>query len=341
MAEDVGRQLTDVITLEEGPIRGLVADGMQRFLGIPYAAAPVADLRWRPPTPPAAWDEPLDAFTFGSVCAQDADASFPGFGYVSDTEDCLYLNVFAPASGEAGHNLPVMFWIPGGGLFMGGSSDYDPSALVRDGGVVFVSINYRVSIFGFFSHPMINAEGHAAGNYGVMDQQFALDWVRRNIAKFGGDPENVTIFGESAGGISVLSHLASPGSANLFHKAILQSCSVAATTQTVTLESQEHMGTALAAAAGCEEQTPQNLRALPTRDLMAANATPKGTFGVGNYHIGLVADGTVVPEPMKALFERGRFNRVPVINAGISTDSARGPETAGTNRHISATGTRA
>lgn len=231
MVEDVGRQLTDVITLAEGPIRGLVADGMQRFLGIPYAAAPVGDLRWRPPNPPAAWDEPLDAFAFGSVCAQDADASFPGFGYVSDTEDCLYLNVFTPASGAAGHNLPVMFWIPGGGLFMGGSSDYDPSALVREG-VVFVSINYRVSIFGFFSHPVINAEGHAAGNYGIMDQQFALDWVRRNIAKFGRDPANVTIFGESAGGISVLSHLASSGSADLFHKAILQSCSVAATKST-------------------------------------------------------------------------------------------------------------
>jgi para-nitrobenzyl esterase len=235
-------------------VRGIVRDGMRQFLGIPYAAPPTGELRWRPPVAPGRWQEPFDAVAFGNVCAQDTSC-FPGFGYFSDTEDCLYLNVFAPQQCDAGARLPVMVWIPGGGLFIGGSNDYNPSALVIDGPVVFVSFNYRLNVFGFFSHPAINAEGHTAGNYGIMDQQFALHWVRDNIAQFGGDPDNITIFGESAGGASAVCHLASPGSTGLFHKAILQSCSVVATAATPSLESAEHFGTDLAAAAGCSDQT--------------------------------------------------------------------------------------
>ncbi|AHH18573.1 carboxylesterase, type B [Nocardia nova SH22a] len=318
MTDNSGADRTEIITTTHGPVRGSIGDGMRRFLGIPYAAPPIGDLRWRPPVSPTAWTEPRDALAFGSVCAQDT-SRFPGFGHHSDTEDCLYLNVFTPADSGPDAKLPVMVWIPGGGLFIGGSGDYDPSALVTAGNVVFVSMNYRLNVFGFFSHPAINAEGHAAGNYGIMDQQFALLWVRDNIARFGGDPDNVTVFGESAGGASTVCHLASPGSAGLFHQAILQSCSVVATAATPTLSSVEHVGAALATAAGCENQTPDALRAIPTADLMAANAVPEGTFGVGQFHIGLTADGTVIPAPMNELFAAGRFHRVPVIN-GVNRD---------------------
>ncbi|WP_009478403.1 carboxylesterase/lipase family protein [Rhodococcus sp. JVH1] len=309
---------TEVVETIYGPVRGVFRQEMSQFLGIPYAAPPVGDLRWRPPASPTPWAEPLDVRTFGSVCAQDT-TGLPGFGHFSDTEDCLYLNVFTPAQSEPGRQLPVMVWIPGGGLYCGGSTGYDPSALVLDGDIVFVSINYRLNVFGFFSHPAINAEGHASGNYGILDQQCALRWVQHNIAKFGGDPENVTIFGESAGGISVLANMASPASAGLFHRAILQSCSGAAITSAQSLQSQEHVGVALAAAAGCDEQTTANLRALSTHDLMAADAMAQQMLGVGKFHIGLVVDGEIIPEPMRELFSTGRFNHVPLIN-GINRD---------------------
>ena len=211
-----------VVPTTNGPVRGLVLDGMHRFLGIPYAAPPLGELRWRPPAGAPGWRLPRDAYAYGPVCAQN-NVCFPGFGFSSASEDCLYLNVHAPADADESTRLPVMVWIPGGGLFMGGSNDYDPSALVRAGPVVFVSLNYRLNVFGFFSHPAINAEDHEIGNYGLMDQQAALRWVRDNIAAFGGDPDNVTICGQSAGGMSVWCHLVSPGSGGLFHKAIVQS----------------------------------------------------------------------------------------------------------------------
>jgi para-nitrobenzyl esterase len=317
-AKCTGAASTEIVPTVEGPVTGVARDGMRSFLGIPYATPPTGELRWRPPEPCAEWREPLDAVAFGNVCAQDT-ACLPGFGYFSDTEDCLYLNVFTPAHCEAGQNLPVMVWIPGGGLVVGGSTDYDPGALVRDGNVVVVSINYRLNVFGFFSHPAINAEGHAAGNYGIMDQQFALGWVQRNIEQFGGDRFNVTIFGESGGAVSVLAHLASPGSAGLFHRAILQSSGPAATTVTPTLDSVENVGMALATEAGCDDQSAAKLRLIPTVTLMSADKMPSGTFGMGRYYVGLIADGAIIPEPMKDLFLSGRINRVPVIN-GVNRD---------------------
>ncbi|MFB6551663.1 carboxylesterase/lipase family protein [Streptomyces sp. NPDC056405] len=309
---------TNLIQTHEGPVRGFIQDNMRQFLGIPYAAPPVGDLRWRPPEDPATWTDALEATKFGNVCAQDTSAH-PGFGYSSDSEDCLYLNVFTPVPSVAGESLPVMVWIPGGGLTMGGSDSYDPSALVVDGGVVFVSFNFRLNIFGFFSHPALNNEGHAAGNYGIMDQQAALRWVQRNIWEFGGDPENVTLFGESAGAVSTLANIASPASAGLFHKAILQSCGSVANKPTATLESQEGVGQDLASAAGCHDQSAASLRTLTARELLAVDAMPEGTYGLGRYHIGLVVDGIVIPEPMSEIFSSGRFNRVPLIN-GVNRD---------------------
>jgi para-nitrobenzyl esterase len=304
--------VTSVATCS-GPLRGLVIDGMHRFLGIPYAAPPVGSLRWHPPQPPAGWRLPRDAFAYGSVCAQNNKA-FPGFGHSSHTEDCLYLNVYAPEGADADSRLPVMVWIPGGGLFIGGSNGYDPSALVKQGHVVFVSFNYRINVFGFFSHPAINAEDHEIGNYGLMDQQAALRWVRDNIAGFGGDPNNVTIFGESAGGTSVWCQLASPLSRGLFHKAIIQSGAAAPLLRTPSTRDLEEIGVELLAHAGASSHTSDELRAMPTSDLMAANLLPEGTFGTGRFEIGHTVDGTVIPEPMVDLFTSGRFNGVPVIN---------------------------
>ena len=296
-----------------GPVRGLVMHGMHQFLGIPYAAAPVGPLRWRPPAEAEGWRLPRDAFAYGSVCAQNNKA-FVGYGFSSNTEDCLYLNVYAPAGVDEGARLPVMVWIPGGGLFVGGSTGHDPSALVKDGQVVFVSFNYRVSVFGFFSHPAINAEDHEIGNYGIMDQQAALRWVQDNIAGFGGDPDNVTIFGESAGGISVWCNIVSPGSRDLFHKAIIQSGTGAPLVRTPLTEDVEQNGLDLIRDTGAPGVTADELRAIPASDLLAANLLPDKAYGIGKYEIGQTTDGTVIPEPMADLFTSGRFNRVPTIN---------------------------
>lgn len=144
--------------------------------------SPVGDLRWRPPVSPHAWHDPLEVVSFGPICAQTS-ICFPGFGSTSSTEDCLCLNVFTPENHEPDHQAKatVVVFIHGGGFACGASNDYNPESLVKDGQVVFASLNYRVSMFGFFSHPEINAEGHPSGNYGIMDQQLALKWVHENI----------------------------------------------------------------------------------------------------------------------------------------------------------------
>ncbi len=308
-----------VVPTTNGPVRGLVLDGMHRFLGIPYAAPPIGELRWRPPAGAPGWRLPRDAYAYGPVCAQN-NVCFPGFGFSSASEDCLYLNVHAPADADESTRLPVMVWIPGGGLFMGGSNDYDPSALVRAGPVVFVSLNYRLNVFGFFSHPAINAEDHEIGNYGLMDQQAALRWVRDNIAAFGGDPDNVTIFGQSAGGMSVWCHLVSPGSGGLFHKAIVQSGTALPLVHRPTTREVEQTGLDLVRDAGATGHSAAELRSLPTTDLLGANLMPEGNFGVGRYEIGQTVDGVVVPEPIAGLLSGGRFSRVPVINGTTRTE---------------------
>jgi para-nitrobenzyl esterase len=300
-------------TTAEGPVRGIIARGMQQYLGIPFAAPPVGDLRWRPPAPTPARPELLEAVDFGPVCAQDT-TGVPGFGHYSSTEDCLYLNVSTPVDCQPGDRLPVMVWIPGGGLYIGGSNGYDPAALVSRGNVVFVSVNYRLNVFGFFSHPAIRDEGGPSGNYGIMDQQAALRWAQENIAHFGGDPGNVTIFGESAGGVSVLAHLVSPASAGLFHRAILQSCSAVSMLELPTLDDAGAIGQELAAAAGLGQQTAQGLRALTTKEIMDADGMAAAPLGVTRFHVGLTADGEIIPEPIGRLLAAGRFHRVPVIN---------------------------
>jgi para-nitrobenzyl esterase len=294
-----------------GPVRGTVTSaGVSEFLGIPYAAAPVGNLRWRPPVPHAPWFQPLDATHFANHCPQTASP----FGIASTTEDCLFLNVFTPQSnaGAISGLRPVMVWIHGGALVDGESNDYDPTAMVKDG-VIVVTINYRLGILGFLAHPAFAAEktdpDHdgdlapgSAGDYGLMDQQQALRWVRDNIVFFGGDPLNVTVFGESAGGLSVFSQLASPSAANLFHKAIIESGAYNQTTQ--TLATAEAAGTAFATAAGCSSQTAACLRALPVSTILA-NENPAG------YTPNI--DGNFLPLSLGTALATGQFHHVPII----------------------------
>ena len=302
---------------ESGLVIGSTTDGGNEFLGIPYAAPPVGALRWRPPKRYGFFPGfVLEATQFGSACTQPG-----GIG----RENCLFLNVYTPQkeSGDRrGHGLPVMFWIHGGGLIDGSSTPYNPERLVKRG-VIVVTIHYRLGYLGFFAQSAIDAEGHLNGNYGLMDQQFALGWVRRNIASFGGDPDRVTIFGESAGGQSVYAQLASPLAAGMFRGAISESGSYAEFqdyfSNIVTLGVGETQGTtavpsgaAIADSVGCTNQTASCLRAVPASTMVAAEPFPLYPF----------VDGTLLTQTMSAAFASGEFNHVPVIS-GTNHDEYR------------------
>ena len=287
-----GGDLTRPVALtDRGPVRGVDTAGGREFLGIPYAAPPVGDLRWRAPRPPAPWVLPRDASQFAPHCSQVASP----FGVASASEDCLYLNVYAPGDALFGH--PVMVYIHGGAFQTGESDDYGPHKLV-DQGIVVVTINYRLGSLGFFADPTLTAESPegTSGNYGVMDQQEALRWVRRNIVAFGGDPNNVTIFGESAGGASVHTHLASPKSRGLFQRAIAESGAYTLTQP--TLAAAEAEGTAFATAVGCPGQDAACLRAVPVATLLA-NQSLSATAYLPN------VDGTILTQSVAdGVFDR-------------------------------------
>jgi para-nitrobenzyl esterase len=296
-----------LVATSSGPVQGFVKNHVLEFLGIPYAAPPVGGLRWLPPQPPTPWTTPLVVQAFGNTCPQSD--SLGVFAKPSATEACLYLNVFTPAIGSGRRVVEV--WIHGGGLFDGESNDYDGSALARRHDAVVVTFNYRIGVLGWLAHPALDAEGHAFGNYGLMDQQFALRWVQRNIGRFGGNPRNVTIFGESAGGLSVLGNLASPAAARLFQRAIVQSGAYELTT--TSLSAALHSGTDFATAAGCVDQTAACLRALSVQQILGQQ---------GSYLTGLMVDGVIVPRSLDVAFSAGRFNRVPIMN-GSDQDEMR------------------
>jgi para-nitrobenzyl esterase len=299
-----------VIVTRQGRLTGIETPTMNEYLGIPYAAAPVGRLRWRPPHRHAHWHGVLQATQFGNNCPQ------PGFG----SEDCLYLNIYTPPGPKnqyKHHKLPVMVWIHGGSLVTGGGDYFDPQRIIEQSDVIVVTINYRLGILGFFAHPAIDAERHRKGNYGLMDQQFALKWIKHNIRAFGGNPHRVTIFGESAGGQSVYANLASPTAARLFQRAISQSGAFREFQDyfdyIVPLAQAESVGTAavpsgidIATSVGCADQTGSCLRAVPASALVAAEPGTAYPF----------VDGSVLKRTPEAAFASGKFNRVPVITGG-------------------------
>jgi para-nitrobenzyl esterase len=290
----------------DGAVRGLANGAVEEFLGIPYAAPPVGALRWQPPRLAASWSGVRDATKFAPHCPQPASP----FGQASTSEDCLFLNVFTPRHKSAGSHFPVMVWIHGGALVTGESEDYDPTALVNDG-VTVVTINYRLGALGFLAHPALADAQGQSGDYGLMDQQAALRWVRRNIAGFGGDPHNVTVFGESAGGLSTLSQVASPQARGLFQRAIVESGSYNLTQ--ASLATAEAAGESFAASAGCSSQTAACLRSLPVATILASENTAGYTPNINS---------EVLPETLGTAFTTGNFNRVPIIN-GTNRDEWR------------------
>jgi para-nitrobenzyl esterase len=296
-----------IVRIDDGLVRGADVAGVDSFLGLPYAAPPTGNLRWRAPRPAAAWSGVRDATQFGASCPQSTVHNpFLPPGPIS--EDCLYLNVYTPTVRDrGGDGRPVLVWIHGGGLTVDGARNYDGSKLAADGTVV-VTINYRLGALGFLAHPALASRpGGAAGNYGLMDQQAALRWVQRNIARFGGDPRNVTIAGQSAGGLSVLAQLVSPSARGLFQRAIVQSGTFALNQR--PLATAEAAGQTFATAVGCPDQSAACLRSVPVANLV-------GNFGV---EIPGVVDGSVLTQPIGTALARGQFARVPVIN-GITHD---------------------
>ena len=309
-----------IVTVETGALRGVVHDGVVSYLGVPYATPPVGSHRWRQPQPPAKWQGVRSADTFGNDCVQHRQYDQP------QSEDCLYLNVWTPAR-VAGQSLPVMFWIYGGGLSYGSAAWpwYDGRAFAKQG-VVLVSINYRLARFGFFAHPAISAEapGAVLGNYGLMDQIAGLQWVQRNIAAFGGNPADVTIFGESAGGRSVNAMLVSPLTRGLFQKAIIQSGAGRNQLRHIRESrpgapmSAEAMGVEFAKSAGLTNATAAALRALPADVVRGPIGSTPPPFA------NAMIDGRLVLEDFTDTYKKGAQHQVPLMIGANSAEFGTG-----------------
>ncbi len=312
-----GVKAADEVHVSSGVLEGSAGKtpGVRVFLGIPYAAPPVSDLRWKPPQPVASWSGVREADHFGARCTQAnvfGDMVFRDGGM---SEDCLYLNVWTPAK-SAHDRLPVMVWIYGGGFQAGATSEPRQDGEVLAGkGVIVVSMNYRLGIFGFYSHPELTKEsGHnASGNYGLMDQLEALRWVHTNIEAFGGDPAKVTIFGESAGSFSVCALMASPHAHGLFARAIGESGAFFGNTLSAkTLTKSEEQGVKFATAQKAESLAA--LRAIPADKLLAAARNVGGGFGFGPS-----IDGYFLPATAPEIYAAGKQNHVPLL-AGWNAD---------------------
>jgi para-nitrobenzyl esterase len=300
------------VTTDDGAVAGVRDGSLEVFKGIPYAAPPTGPLRWAPPAPAAHWSGVRDASQFGAICPQPHG---PGRQFdAPQSEDCLFLNVWSFAAAK---QAPVMVWIHGGAFRFGSGSArfYDGSEFARDG-VVLVSINYRLGALGFFAHAALTkaaAPGEPLGNYGLMDQIAALQWVKRNIAAFGGDPDKVTVFGESAGGVSVLNLMAAPAARGLFAQAIVESGGGWSSEQ--ALAEQEKAGVALATAAGLgPDATLDQLRALPPEKLFDIPLTLAG--------VSPFIDGRLVRESATKVFAAGRQAHVPLLIGSNSYEAS-------------------
>ena len=316
-----GPAAADRVETDAGIVEGFTTDGsaVRVFRGIPFAAPPVGERRWQPPHPVEPWEGVRDATEFGARCAQNR--VFDDMVFRDElSEDCLYLNVWTPAQ-SAEEGLPVMVWIYGGG-FQGGSASeprQDGERLAQKG-VVVVSMNYRLGVFGFLAHPELTKESEhgASGNYGLMDQTAALRWVQANIARFGGDPGNVTIFGESAGSFSVSAQMASPLARGLVHKAIGESgaffrISDTGTLAALPLSASEKAGADFAASIGKDSLAA--LRATPAEELLKAVAESRAWFSPN-------VDGYFFPRDALDIYAAGEQAHVPLL-AGWNRDEVR------------------
>lgn len=324
-----------IVETQSGKLSGENQGNIDVFKGIPYAAPPVGELRWRPPQPAKRWEGVRDANNFGANCAQAGWPPKPGGIADGSSEDCLYLNIWRPAGAKADKKLPVMVWIHGGAFVFGsGASPESFGASFAQQGVLLVTINYRLGRLGFFAFPALNVEfpNEPKFNYGYMDQIAALQWLRQNIAAFGGDPGNVTIFGESAGGVSVHSMITIPAARGLFHKAILQSSGgrdgilsgrplskdnadpfypVSAQTCALNFARRHKIE-------GSDAEALAKLRALPVEEIVDGGAETDGEGGSRIYS-GPILDGKLVVESFQSAYNAGRCPKIPII---IGSNSA-------------------
>ena len=310
-----GQEEQDVILLDSGPIRGKAVGEVRAFLGIPYAAPPLGELRWKPPARPAPWAMVKECQAFGPACPQK--------GATHCSEDCLSLNVWTPARSPR-ERLPVMVWIHGGGFNFGSTSmpEYDGRNLAKKG-VVVVTVNYRLGPLGFLVHPLLSKESAqgSSGNYGLLDQIAALKWVQRNIAAFGGDPQRVTLFGQSAGSRSVTLLLISPLSAGLFHGAIAQSGGPILGSEYLTpafdgdMKNVSKMGEELVTRLGCDGARDKlaAMRAKSPQEVLDAADCKTGIFDDGRIFFAPVFDSWVLPEHALTAYPAGRQHDVPLI----------------------------
>ncbi|WP_205880281.1 carboxylesterase/lipase family protein [Lichenicoccus roseus] len=297
-----------VVATDRGAVQGAVVNGVENFLDIPYAAPPVGALRWAPPQPAAAWTGTRPAARSGAYCTQPKSLDAPN-GPALD-EDCLSINVQRPIGANAGARLPVYVYIHGGGFVTGSGVRDAQDAIVRANGIVGVSFNYRLGALGFLALPALAGPRGETGDYGLLDQQAALRWVRANIAAFGGDPDDVTIGGESAGGWSVCSQMVAPGSAGLFGRAIIESGSCVSK----SLQTAEAAGSSFATRLGCTDPSKlaECLRGKPVADILDAQdklyVPTRGT--------------PFLPGDPREAVQSGQFSHVPVM-IGSTRDEGR------------------
>jgi para-nitrobenzyl esterase len=329
-----GIQQGTTIWLADGRLSGTSENGARHFFGIPYAKPPLGELRFKAPLKNERWSGVRDATQFGGRCAQPTSLN-TGIG--TDNEDCLYLNVWSPDPAPS-EPLPVMFWIHGGGNQNGATSDllpvaggrlfYDGQSFASKHGVVVVSVNYRLGVLGYLAHSALRDEGSPSGNQGLLDQRLALEWVRDNILAFGGDPSNVTIFGESAGARNVCFQVVSPGSNALFRRAISQSGDC--TGRIPTREEAEAQANVFAGAVGCGANSLSCLRSKPASELLipeqlegaAADPVPGGSGysgGTPRWEFRPIVDGSVVPKMPRELFAEGAIGKVAYL-MGTNTE---------------------
>jgi para-nitrobenzyl esterase len=302
-----------------GEVQGVVTDGISVFKGIPFAAPPVGDLRWKGPAPLSAWTGVKKADAFGPACMQAANSQG---NTAAVSEDCLYLNVWTPAK-KSSEKIPVIVWIYGGG-FAGGSTSvsmYDGMGFAKKG-VVLVSVAYRVGPFGFLAHSELSREsGKGSGTYGIQDMIAGLQWVKANVARFGGDPSNVTIFGHSAGGMAVNMLSASPVAKGLFHRAICMSGGSFAPLQTTN---EGGIGLGIPTLKLGESTGEEFMKKLGAADIKAARAMSAEAIqkniggGMGGFRP--VADGYVLPSDLYSIYQARRFNDTPILLGNTSDE---------------------